>query len=473
MSPQAPAATGTFPRRLLVPMMLGAVLNPVNSSIISVALIPIGRAFGAPPSQTAWLVSALYLATAVGQPLVGRLVDLYGPKRLFLAGSGLVVVAGVVGMLAPTLGVLVAARVVLGFGTCAGYPSAMTLIRRVADRRGLASPAGVLTALSVTVQTVAVVGPPLGGVLVDVGGWRATLGVNVPLGLAAVLLGWWLLPEIRGARADGVRFGRALDWAGVGLFAAALCGLMLFLMRPGWAWAPALVVAAVAGTGFAVRELRTADPFVDVRVLLGNLPLLATYLRALAASVVSYGFIYGYTQWLEDGRGLAPTTAGLVLLPTFGVGIVVSVLVGRRGWVRFGLVVGTVAQVVACGLLLTLHAGSALWVLVCATVVLGIAGLLNLSNQNALYFQARPEAMGASAGLLRTFQYLGAIAAAAATAAAYGHTASTAGLHDLAGFMLAASGVGLVVVLVDRSLVGLGPSPWSRRTNREKEMRCP
>jgi hypothetical protein len=154
-----------FDRRLIPPMMLGSVLNPINSTVIAVGLVPIGAAFGAPPSQTAWLVSALYLATALGQPIVGRLIDIFGPRRLFLLSTSLVGVAGVVGTLAPGLGVLIAARVLLGFGTCAGYPAAMALLRTEAARTGQDSPAGVLTALAVANQTVAVVGPLLGGLL--------------------------------------------------------------------------------------------------------------------------------------------------------------------------------------------------------------------------------------------------------------------------------------------------------------------
>ena len=119
-----------FDRRLIAPMVAGSLLNPINSSMIAVALVPIGVAFGAPPAQTVWLVSALYLATAVGQPVVGRLVDLYGPRRALpgrdRAGRGS---PELLGALAPSLGVLVAARVLLGFGTCAGYPAAMFLIR--------------------------------------------------------------------------------------------------------------------------------------------------------------------------------------------------------------------------------------------------------------------------------------------------------------------------------------------------------
>lgn len=184
-----------FDRRLLPPMMLGSVLNPINSTIISVALVPIAKALGAPASQTAWLVSALYLATALGQPVVGRLIDIFGPRRLFLVSTSLVGVAGVVGTLAPNLGVLIASRVLLGFGTCAGYPAAMALLRSEGKRTGQDNPGGVLTALAVANQTVAVIGPLLGGLLIGVGGWRATFALNIPLAVAAVLLGLWRLPE--------------------------------------------------------------------------------------------------------------------------------------------------------------------------------------------------------------------------------------------------------------------------------------
>lgn len=187
-----------FDRRLLPPMMLGSVLNPVNSTIIAVTLIPIGDALGAPPSRTAWLVSALYLATALGQPVMGRLIDIFGPRRLFLVSTSLVGVAGVVGTLAPNLGVLIASRVLLGFGTCAGYPAAMALVRSEAERTGQDSPGGVLTALAVANQTIAVLGPLLGGLLIGLGGWRTTFALNVPLAAVAVLLGLLRLPKEAG-----------------------------------------------------------------------------------------------------------------------------------------------------------------------------------------------------------------------------------------------------------------------------------
>jgi MFS family permease len=177
-----------FDRRLIAPMLVGSILNPINSSMLAVALVPIGAAFGVPPSQTAWLVTGLYLATAVGQPVMGRLVDLFGPRPLYLIATSLVGVAGLLGALAPNLGVLVLSRVLLGFGTSAAYPAAMSLIRSEADRIGMDTPAVILSSLSVANQVIAVVGPTLGGLLIGLGGWHLIFTINVPLSLICVVL---------------------------------------------------------------------------------------------------------------------------------------------------------------------------------------------------------------------------------------------------------------------------------------------
>ncbi|TCO54248.1 MFS transporter [Actinocrispum wychmicini] len=393
-----------FDRRLIAPMILGAVLNPVNSSMIAVALIPIGVAFGAPPAETAWLVSSLYVATAIGQPVVGRLVDMYGPRRLYLAGSALLGVAGILGALAPSLGVLIGARALLGLGTCAGYPAAMFLIRQESHRTGRDSPSGVLTALAVSTQTVAVVGPTLGGLLIGLGGWRTIFVVNVPLAVACLVLGALRLPT------QPTRKG-----------------------------------------SLAVRDL------IDLGVLVGNRPLVATYARNLLTFVVSYTFLYGYTQWLEEGHGLTAAQAGAALLPMFLTAIVVSGITGRHKGVRGKLIVGGVGQILGCALLLTVHADSGIWLLVLIGVIVGVPqGLNSLANQNALYYQADPARMGASAGLLRTSTYLGAMVAAAANGAFLSRSASTSGLHDLALFVLVVAALFLVVTVFDRSL------RWSR-----------
>jgi MFS family permease len=451
-------STEGFDRGLIGPMILGAILNPINSSIIAVSLVPIGVAFGAPPARTAWLVSSLYLATAIGQPVVWRLVVMYGPRRQYLAGTALVGIAGLLGTVAPSFVVLVVTRVLLGFGTCAGYPAAMYLIRSEAKRTGQDNPAGVLTALAVSAQTVAVVGPALGGLLIGLGGWRTTFAVNIPLSIACLVLGARRLPRAPVVDAEdpaGRRTG--LDLLGMGLFAGTLICLLLFLMNPRASQWYLLLLAVAAAAGLAVRELRVAEPFIDLRLLRGNVPLLATYGRNLLASLVGYAFLYGYTQWLEAGRGLRAAEAGLILTPMFLTAIVVSGITGRRKAIAGKLLVGSATQIVACAMLLLLSPRSAIWLLVVVTMLVGIPqGLNSLANQNAVYHQADPARMGSSAGLLRTFTYLGAIGASAANGSFLKRTADTAGLHHLAVFVLAVAALFLAMTVLDRSLPRIG-----------------
>lgn len=451
----------SFDRRLVAPMVLGSVLNPVNSSIIAISLVPIGQAFDASPAETAWLVSGLYLATAVGQPVVGRLVDLLGPRRLYLAGAALVGLAGVLGLVAQHLGVLVLARVLLGLGTCAGYPSAMYLIRSEARRTGQDSPAGILTVLSVANQTVAVLGPTLGGLLVGTAGWRSTFAVNIPLSLACLWLGARRLPrhdQDQDQDQDPSVPRARLDLPGVALFGVMLLSAMLVLLERRVELWPLLVVSAVAGAAFAWVELRGADPFVDLRMLGRNRPLVATYTRNLLTATVTYVFLFGYTQWLQDGRGLGPEEAGLVIVPTFAAAILVATVTGRSPRVRGKLVVGGLAQLAAVVAMLAMGDDTPVLALAGLAVLVGVPqGLLNLANQTALYHQADPDRTASSAGLLRTSMYAGALVAAALVGVLLDDGATTRGLHQLGAATIGVAVLGLLLTVADRSLSRIGP----------------
>jgi MFS family permease len=441
-----------FNRKLLAPLISGAVLNPINSTIIAVSLVPIGVAFGEPASATAWLISALYLATAVGQPVVGRLIDMYGPRRLFLPATALVGTAGVIGMVAPSLGVLILARVILGFGTCAGYPAAMRLIRDESERTGQGSPAFVLTVLAISTQTISVIGPSLGGLLIGLGGWRTTFAINIPLAVFAFILGARRFPKVARTGTRQLRL-LDLDLLGMALFAGTLVALLLFLMHPRVEDWYLLVITVAAAAAFTARELAHDDPFIDLRVLGSNTPLLITYGRALLAYIVSYSFLYGYTQWLEHGRGLSASQAGLATLPLFLTGIVVSLISGRSTAVRGKLVVAAATQIVGCALLLALHPSTAISLLLVVALVFGIPqGLNSLALQNSVYRQANPDDIGTSAGLLRTFGYLGAIISSAAQGAFYGHSADTSGMHHLALLLIGVGAIFLLITVFDPSL---------------------
>jgi hypothetical protein len=133
------------------------------------------------------------------------------------------------------------------------------------------------------------------------------------------------------------------------LFAATLVSLMLFLMNPLVSRWYLLVLALVLGVAFVIAQLRVIAPFIDLRVLGGNRPLIATYTRQVLAFVGAYSFLYGFTQWLEEGRGLSASSAGLLLLPLSLSAVVITVLTGRRAQIRGKLVAGSIFLIAAAG----------------------------------------------------------------------------------------------------------------------------
>jgi MFS family permease len=169
---------------MLATACFGAALNPVNSSLIATALVPIAASLRVAVGRTAVLVAAVYVASAVAQPTVGRLAAAVGARRVFVAGAILVAVGGALGGTGTNIPTLVLARVVIGAGTAAGYPAAMLLIRQHSERASVGAALGLV---SIASQASIAVGLPLGGLLVAVGGWRWTFFVDVPLGASAAV----------------------------------------------------------------------------------------------------------------------------------------------------------------------------------------------------------------------------------------------------------------------------------------------
>src|ERR1700753_2026018 len=154
-------AAAPFGWRALPPLVTGSALNPVNSSVIATALVPIAAALHVSVGRTSILVSSLYLACAIAQPTGGKLAEEFGPRRVFLAGIVLVLAGGLVGGLGNNLAVLVVARVLIGVGTSCGYPTAMVIIRRRSHQAGLTEPPGsVLGGLAIAGSATAAIRPP-------------------------------------------------------------------------------------------------------------------------------------------------------------------------------------------------------------------------------------------------------------------------------------------------------------------------
>jgi MFS family permease len=170
----------------------------------------------------------LYLTTAVAQPTLGRLVDLLGAGRVFLASLGLVAAAGLCGQFTSSLAGLVVVRILLGVGTSGAYPAAMRILRERGAATGSKPPRFAFGVLTLSAFSTTAVGPVIGGLLVSAFGWQSIFTINVPLALLAALSILIWTPRDATPAQNFARLMKDIDLAGIGLFAAYLLSLMAF-----------------------------------------------------------------------------------------------------------------------------------------------------------------------------------------------------------------------------------------------------
>ncbi|MFF3665567.1 MFS transporter [Microtetraspora malaysiensis] len=445
-----------FSWRFTTPLFIGSALNPINSSLIATALLPIASDVGIQIGQAAALVAALYLASAIAQPTAGKAAEVFGPRRVFMSGIVIVALGAVFGGFAQSLWMLVLSRVVIGLGTSCAYPTAMLLIQRRARDAGLAKPpGGVLGGLMIAGIATASLGLPLGGVLVNALTWRAVFFVNVPVAVIAFIAAVaWIEPDPKRAeRMSAHEIASKLDVSGILGFVGAMLTLLIFLFglpTAHW-WILALSIALWAA--LVLWELRARTPFLDVRLLAANPGLANTYLRFGLTQLCVYVVLYGVTQWIESVRGFSESAAGLLLLPmTLVSGLIITPL-SRRSLVRGPAVAAAAACLLgSVGVLLL---SSTVWIgtVVILTLVFGLAiGFSTAGNQTSLTQHAPADQLGTASGLLRTFGYVGSIGASAVTGLVFHHNVTNHGVHRIGWIMTAVSLVLAALTLADRTL---------------------
>ncbi|MFD4879302.1 MFS transporter [Streptomyces sp. NPDC058420] len=456
--PARALARKPFAWTFTTPLYVGAGLNPVNSSIIATALVPIATELHVTVGSTAVLVSSLYLASAVAQPTAGKLAEVLGARRIFLFGIVLVLLGGVVGGLGQNLAMLTVARVLVGIGTSAAFPCAMVLIRRRAQDAGLdAPPGGVLGGIAIAGMATAAVGPPIGGLLVGAAGWRWAFLINLPVTLAAMVMAVrWLPADPPLDRADNGfrRVADRIDLPGIAGFAVSMSALVIFLMAlPRLEWVT-LAVFAVAAVPTVWWELRKPAPFFDFRGLAANGALTRTYLRQALTLLGTYTVMYGVTQWMEAAHGLSSVVAGLLLLPMGAVSALLSRPLARRNLIRGPLVVAAVTMLIGSAGIMLLTSHSPAIAIVLVSLIFGVASATTtVGNQTALYLEAPPDHIGTASGLFRTFGYLGTITSAVIGGIVFRAGVTDHGLHIL-GLVLVGAGLAvLLLTVLDRRLM--------------------
>jgi MFS family permease len=322
----------------------------LDFSIVNVALATIQREFGVSGADLQWIVTGYALPFGALLLLGGSIGDLTGHRRLLVAGLCLFGLTSLAAGLAPSSGVLIAARFAQGASAALVAPMALAAVADLfPDGPGRARALGIYQGATAAGASAGIV---FGGVLTELAGWRAIFLVNPPVIAVLVTAMLRLLPG--DTSVGGGRLPR-LDVTGAALVTASVSALIFGLsqgQQRGFgapATMAALSLAVLLGAAFVVVERRTRSPMVPVRVLAEPARRIALATMFVVASVI-VGYVYFVTLYMQRVLGFSPLAAGLGLLPATLTVLVTSTWLTRRLAARFGARLVLAAGLVSIGL---------------------------------------------------------------------------------------------------------------------------
>ncbi|MFC4944156.1 DHA2 family efflux MFS transporter permease subunit [Pseudonocardia sp. GCM10023141] len=442
----------------------------LDSTIVNLALPSIRTEFGASVSQLQWTIDAYTLVLASLLMLAGSTGDRIGRRRTFQTGLVLFTMGSLLCSVAPNVGLLVVFRMVQAVGGSMLNPVAMSIITNTfTDPRDRAKAIGVWGGV---IGLSMALGPLVGGALVDSVGWRSIFWINVPFGVAAVVLAALFVPESRAPRA------RRLDPVGQLLVIVLLASVTFGIIEGAEAgWGSPLIVgsfvlAAAALVGLVRYEPRRTDPLLDLRFF-RSIPFAGATVMAVAGFAAMGGFMFLTALYLQDVRGFSALHAGLLTLPMAGMTAVLAPIAGRivaaRG-ARLPLVVAGVFLIASALVLTTLRVDTPIGVIIAAFAMFGVGfGLLNAPITNAAVSGMPRAQAGVAAAVASTSRQVGGALGVAVLGAVVTGAVVTGGATGAlgVGFTEAShvgwwimAGCGVVVLAV--GFVSTGA--WARRT---------
>jgi EmrB/QacA subfamily drug resistance transporter len=292
-------------------LMLGSFLSSLDQTIVATALPTIVRDLGT-ASQLSWVVTAYLLASTVATGLWGKLSDLFGRKRAYLACTAIFLVGSALSGLSQSMLELILFRALQGIGGGGLMVLAQTIIGDIVSPRDRGRYQGIFGAVF---GVSSVVGPLVGGFLVDNLSWRWVFYVNLPIGLLSLLVTTLALPETASRRRAQV------DWAGAVLLTLSTSALVLLTSLGGttFAWnSPQIVglalIAVAAAMGFVIAEARAAEPILPPRLFANPVFVVGSALSFIIGAIM-LGSITFLPTYLQNVKGVSATESGLALVP--------------------------------------------------------------------------------------------------------------------------------------------------------------
>ncbi|GAA1140512.1 DHA2 family efflux MFS transporter permease subunit [Ornithinicoccus hortensis] len=403
-------------------LVIGFFMILVDSTIVSVAVPAIMTGLGAGVTEVIWVTSAYLLAYAVPLLITGRLGDRFGPKTIYLVGLTVFTLASLWCGLTGTVEELIVARAVQGLGASMMTPQTMAVITRTfpAARRG-----GAMALWGATAGIATLVGPVLGGVLVDGPGWEWIFFVNVPVGVVAFVLAARLVPQLP-------THTHSFDWVGVILSAVAMF-LLVFGIQEGesYDWGtitgivsvPLLIGAGVLALALAVGwwAVMRREPLVPLGLFRDRNFSLANGGISLVSFAVT-GMAFPFMLWAQVVHGYSPTRAGLLLVPMAVASFVLAPVVGRlvdrmhpRGLSAFGFLGAAAAMF---WLSRAMGPDTQVWQIMAPIGLFGVASAFLWAPLGTTATRNLPlDAAGAGSGVYNATRQVGAVLGSAAIAA--------------------------------------------------------
>ena len=372
--------------------------------------------------------------------------DRFGRKRLFIAGLGLFTAASAAAALAPTIGLLIAARAIQGVGAAIVTPLTLTLLADAfpPERRGIAL--GVWSGIS---GVAVALGPLVGGGVIAISSWHWIFWINVPIGLVVVPLAAARLSESRGAT-------RRLDLSGLVLSGLGLFGIVFGLVRAqSLGWTNAEIIASLAAgvalvAVFVRHELRTAEPMLPLDFFASR-GFSVTNVVSLAMYFGMFGSIFFLSQFLQNVLRNTPFQAGVKLLVWTGATMLVSPLAGffsERYGSRLFMAAGLALQAIALGWLAALAGVHETYASAVGAFILAGSGmaLVFAPSANAVLASVRTDQAGQASGATNAIRELGGVLGVAVLATVFSSHGGYATPQDFVNGMVPALWVGTAVL---------------------------
>lgn len=355
-------------------LAIGVFGSVVDHGSVNIALPSIATEFGTGLATIQWVVIGFALTISALLLPMGRFADMVGRIKVYVLGTLVFTAAAGLAAIAPTLGVLVLARIIQGCGAAMsqGTGTAIIISTFPAGERGKA-----LGMMLTMVGVGAVAGPALGGLLVGTFGWRSVFIFNIPLGLLGAIASVAILDRARSGDPAPGTVSQKFDWVGAALSAVALLALLMAIANgQKWGWGSVPIVTPLAAfavmlSGFIWWELKIDEPLLDLRLFkrrIFSLAVSASFFTFLGSSAV----LFLTPFYLQSVLGYSPTQAGLIVVPAAlciaVMGPISGRLSDRYGW-RMFTVGGLTIAIAGLLMLSTMHERSSVGMVITALVL--------------------------------------------------------------------------------------------------------